>query len=140
MAFALHTIDEATTGFLSIYNPTVTAMRMRLGWFPMPTFQFREWLIGLLVAVAVCFALTPLAARNPRWLRPLAWFFALIMLLNSLGHTLVTILGHTLAMVSVPRPAPGFYSSPFLFIGSLWLITRLWRTQSRKLTSLPLHT
>ncbi|PYQ44045.1 MAG: hypothetical protein DMG99_05190 [Acidobacteria bacterium] len=128
VAFALHVVDEAFTGFLGIYNPTVTAMRARWGWFPMPTFQFREWLVGLLVAVAICFALTPLATRNPHWLRPLAWFYALIMLLNSLGHTLVTILGHTVATVSVARPAPGFYSSPFLFIGSLWMISRLLKT------------
>lgn len=128
VAFALHVIDEASTGFLGIYNPTVTSLRARWAWFPMPTFQFREWLVGLLVAVAICFALTPLAARNVGWLRPLAWFYALIMLLNSLGHTLVTILGHTVAMVTVPRPAPGFYSSPLLFIGSLWMISRLLKT------------
>jgi hypothetical protein len=130
VSFALHVMDEAFTGFLSIYNPTVTAMRARWGWFPMPPFQFREWLAGLLVAVAICFALTPLAARNVGWLRPLAWFYAFIMLLNSLGHTLVTILGHTVAMVAVPRPAPGFYSSPLLFIASLWMISRLLKTSS----------
>ena len=140
VAFALHVVDEASTGFLSIYNPTVMALRERWGWFPMPTFQFREWLAGLIVAVVVCFALTPLAARTARWLRPVAWFYALIMFFNGVGHTLVTILGHTPGGITVARPAPGFYSSPFLFIGSLWLITRLWQTRSRKLTSLPVHT
>jgi multisubunit Na+/H+ antiporter MnhE subunit len=94
----------------------------------MPTFQFREWLVGLIVAVAICFALTPLAARNVRWLRPFAWFYAVIMLFNGLGHTLFTILGHTLQSVTFPRPAPGFYSSPLLLIGSVWLITRLRKT------------
>ena len=72
VAFALHVIDEAVTGFLGIYNPTVLALRQRWGWFPMPTFQFREWLVGLLIAIAFCLALTPLAARGVRWLRPLA--------------------------------------------------------------------
>jgi hypothetical protein len=128
VAFALHVLDEATTGFLNIYNPTVLAMRERWGWFPMPTFEFREWLFGLIAAVAFCFVLTPVAARNARWLRPLAWFYALIMFLNSIGHTAVTILGHTVANVSVARPAPGFYSSPFLFIGSIWLMVSLVRT------------
>ena len=70
VALALHVLDEASTGFLNIYNPTVTALRERWGWFPMPTFQFREWLVGLLVGVAVCFALTPFAARGGRWMRP----------------------------------------------------------------------
>jgi hypothetical protein len=125
LAFALHVADEASTGFLSVYNPTVMAMRARWGWFPMPTFGFRGWLIGLMVAVAVCFALTPLAARGTRGLRPVAWLYAVIMFLNGVGHTAATIAGHTVAMVTFPRPAPGFYSSPLLFVGSVWLMVRL---------------
>lgn len=132
VAFALHVADEASTGFLNIYNPTVTALRQRWGWFPMPPFEFREWLVGLLVAVAICLALTPLAARNARWLRPFAWFYAIIMLLNGLGHTLFTILGHTVQTVHFPRPAPGFYSSPLLLIGSVWLIAALRKTTERQ--------
>lgn len=130
VAFALHVFDEASNGFLSVYNPTVTAMRRRWSWFPMPTFQFHEWLIGLVAGVLICFALTRLAARGTRWLRPLAWFYALIMFFNGMGHTVFTILGHTVNEVTFARPAPGFYSSPFLFIGSIWLIVRLWRTAS----------
>ena len=135
VAFALHVLDEATTGFLQVYNPTVIAMRVRWGWFPMPTFGFREWLVGLIAGVALCFALTPVAARGARGLRPLAWFYAVLMFFNGMGHTVFTILGHTVSSVTFPRPAPGFYSSPFLFIGSMWLIVRLWRTRTlRKLS------
>ncbi len=133
IAFALHAFDEATSGFLAVCNPTVVALRSRWGWFPMPTFAFREWLVGLTVALAICFALTPLAARGVRWMRPLAWLYAVIHLLNAMGHTLGTILGHTVASVTFPRPAPGFYSSPFLFIGSIWLMIRLRRTAPRNL-------
>jgi len=128
VAFALHVVDEAATGFLDVYNPTVIALRSRWGWFPMPTFGFREWLVGLILTVGLCFALTPLAARGVRWLRPLAWLYAVIQILNALGHTLGTILGHTVATVTFSRPAPGFYSSPFLLIGSIWLIVRLRQT------------
>src|SRR3954468_9322943 len=130
MAFALHVLDEATTGFLEVYNPTVIAMRARFAWFPMPPFGFREWLFGLIAVVVLCFALTPLATRNARWLRPLAWFYALIMFFNGIGHTLFTILGRTVESVTFSRPAPGFYSSPFLLIGSVWLITRLRKAAS----------
>jgi len=129
VAFALHVIDEASTGFLQVYNPTVVAMRARWGFFPMPTFGFREWLAGLTLGVVVCFALTPVAAHGARWLRPLAWFYALLMFFNGVGHTAVTITGRTVAGITVPRPAPGFYSSPFLFIGSVWLMIRLWQTR-----------
>lgn len=133
VAFALHVFDEATTGFLAVYNPTVNTLRSRWGWFPMPNFQFREWLVGLMVGVALCFALTPLASRGVRWLRPLAWFYALIMFFNGMGHTLFSILGHTVSSVTFARPAPGFYSSPFLFIGSVWLMVRLRRTGATRL-------
>ena len=137
IAFALHVTDEASTGFLSVYNPTVTAMRARWGWFPMPTFEFREWLIWLIAGVLLCFAMTPLAARGARWLRPLAWFYAVLMFFNGLGHSLFTILGHTVASVTFPRPAPGFYSSPFLFIGSLWLMRELWKTRASARVPVP---
>ena len=130
VAFALHVFDEAATGFLAVYNPTVMILRSRWAWFPMPTFEFREWLVGLIVAVALCFALTPLAAQGVRWFRPLAWLYAVIQTSNALGHTLGTILGHTVSSVTFPRPAPGFYSSPFLLIGSIWLMVRLRQTSS----------
>jgi len=130
VAFALHVVDEATTGFLNIYNPTVIAVSARWAWFPMPTFWFREWLIGLIAGVVLCFALTPFAARNACWLRPLAWFYALIHFFNAMGHTVGTIVGHTVESVTFARPAPGFYSSPLLFIGSVWLMLSLIRTAS----------
>jgi hypothetical protein len=127
-AFALHVLDEAAAGFLHVYSPTVTAMRARWGRFPMPTFEFRQWLIGLSLAVLFCLAVTPVAARGPRWLRPLAWFYALLMFLNGVGHTVFTLLGRTLSSVTFSRPAPGFYSSPLLFAGSVWLMMQLRRT------------
>jgi hypothetical protein len=130
LAFCAHVADEASTGFLDVYNPTVIAMRARLSWFPMPTFEYREWLIGLIVVNLVLLALTPFAYRNARGLHPLAYFFAGVMLLNGLGHTLFTVLGRTVASVQFPRPAPGFYSSPFLLITSIYLFLRLRATRA----------
>jgi len=92
----------------------------------MPTFGFREWLVGLIAGV-VCFAFNPLASRNTHWFLPLAWFYALIMFFNGMGHTVFTIFGRIVASVTFSRLAPGFYSSPFLCIGSVWLMMRLWR-------------
>jgi hypothetical protein len=129
VAFALHVTDEALTGFLAVYNPTVEAMRARLGWFPMPTFGFREWLLGLVFGVVVCLALTLAAWKGARWLRPLAWFYAGLMFMNGMGHTVFTVLGGTVETVRFARPAPGFYSSPLLLASSTWLAVRLWRTR-----------
>jgi len=54
----------STTGFLHVYNPALTAMRARRGWFPMPTFEFRQWLTAPSVAVSIL--LRPHPGRYPR--------------------------------------------------------------------------
>jgi cation transport ATPase len=125
LAFCAHVADEALTGFLGIYNPTVLAMRARYSWFPMPTFEFRQWLLGLIVANAVFLLLTPFAFRNAWWLRPLGHFYAGVHLLNAMGHTVATIFGQTVSTIQFARPAPGFYSSPLLFAASIYLLVRL---------------
>jgi hypothetical protein len=129
LAFAFHIIDEASTGFLSVYNPTVRALRTKFGFWPMPTFEFREWLTGLIVVVLVLLALSPLVFKGVRWMRPIFYVFAVIMLLNGLGHTAGTILGHTVSSVRFPRPMPGFYSSPLLLATSVYALLQLRRTR-----------
>ena len=130
-ALALHVADEALTGFLSVYNPTVLAMRERYEWFPMPVFEFADWLTGLVIGVAVLLALSPFAFRGARWLRPLAYFFAILMLVNGSGHILGTILGHTLPAIRFQRPMPGFYSSPLLLVASVYLLIQLGKSADR---------
>ena len=132
LAFCAHVADEALTGFLPVYNATVLAMRSEYKWFPMPTFEFREWLIGLIIANIVLLLLTPFAFQNERWLRPLAYFHAGVHLLNGTGHTLGTIFGRTVSSVHFPRPAPGFYSSPLLFAASIYLLFRLRTTRQSR--------
>jgi hypothetical protein len=131
VAFCAHVADEALTGILPLYNATVLAMRSEYKWYPMPTFGYREWLFGLIVTNVVLLLLTPYAFRNARWLRPLAYLFAGVHLLNGTGHTLVTIFGRTASSVPVPRPAPGFYSSPLLLAGSIYLLICL-KASARK--------
>jgi hypothetical protein len=126
-AFVLHVVDEALTGFLSVYNPTVIALRDRVPWLPLPTFTFELWLTGLIIANAILLLLSPYASRGTRWMRPIAYGFAGIMLLNGIGHTIGTIAGQTVASVRFARPMPGFYSSPFLIAAAIYLLFRLRR-------------
>ena len=129
-ALALHVTDEALTGFLAVYNPTVLTLRAKLGFWPMPTFEFQEWLTGLSVGIFVVALLSPFAFRNERWIRPIFYFLAIVTgILNALGHTLGTILGHTVSTIRFPRPAPGFYSSPLLLIVSINALVQLRRTR-----------
>ena len=130
IALAVHVADEAFTGFLAVYNPTVIALRAKFGFWPMPTFEFREWLIGLTAGILLLALLSPLAFRNPPWLRLLFYFVVLVTgILNALGHSVATILGHTVSTIRFPRPAPGFYSSPLLLIVSIYALVQLWRTR-----------
>jgi hypothetical protein len=129
-ALAVHVADEALTGFLSFYNPTVLALRARFGFWPMPPFEFGEWLTGLAVGILLLAALSPLAFRNVRWVRPIFYLSAVLFgVLNALGHTLFTIRGETVSTVPLPRFAPGFYSSPLLLIAGIHLLLQLRRTR-----------
>lgn len=130
LSLAVHVADEALTGFLSVYNPTVIGFRAKLGFWPMPTFGFGEWLTGLIFGFLVLLALSPFVFRGSRWMRPLFCFFAIIMVLNGLGHTIGTILGHTLPSVRFARPMPGFYSSPLVLAAAIYALVQLRRTGS----------
>jgi hypothetical protein len=130
-ALALHVTDEVLTGFLSVYNPTVLALRSRLPWWPMPTLQFDAWLGGLVVFVGLLILLFPLFFRGGRPVRPFAWIFAVLMIANGLAHTLGTIAGRTFSTISFPRPMPGFYSSPFLIAASIWTLLELKRSRAK---------
>jgi hypothetical protein len=131
IALAVHIMDEALTGFLSVYNPTVIALKQSLGFWPMPTFDFRTWLTGLTLGIGVLAALSPFAFQNARWIRPIFYVCAIVAgLLNALGHTVATILGHTVSTVRFAGPAPGFYSSPLLAAASIFALVELRRTRS----------
>ena len=134
LALALHVTDEAVTGFLSVYNPTVMAMRARLPWLPLPIFRFDLWLGGLIAAIALLLALSFFVAQGARWMRPIAYLFAFLMIANGMGHTLGTIFGRTMNSFRFPRPMPGFYPSPFLFGACLYLLFQLRRTSPQART------
>lgn len=127
---ALHVTDEALTGFLNVYNPTVLALRERLGWWPMPIFDYELWRNSLMLGIVVLFLLSPLMFVNARAMRPVAYVLAVLMIGNGLGHTAATIFGRTVASVHFPRPAPGFWSSPLLLVASVCLLVRLRKTRT----------
>ncbi len=122
LVLAVHVTDEALTDFLSFYNPMVTSLRARLGWFPMPTFTFEVWLGGLITAVVVLLLLSALAFRGSRAMVYASYPYGLLMLLNGLGHSL--------GSVYFGRLLPGVYSSPLLLVASVWLLICAARRQT----------
>jgi len=116
-AVAIHVADEALTGFLPFYNAQVLTLRTRLGFFPAPTFTFTTWITGLGVAVAIGFALTRIVSRGGMAIRVVCGFLAVLMVANACGHML--------GSVYFGRLLPGFWSSPWLLVTSVWMIARV---------------
>ena len=130
VALAVHVVDEALTGFLSVYNPTVLALRARYGFWPMPTYEFRDWLTGLATGIILLAAMSPIAFRNAGWIRPVFYVVAGVAgVMNALGHMVASLLGQTVSTVQFARPAPGFYSSPLLLAAAIFALVQLRRTR-----------
>jgi hypothetical protein len=117
IALAVHVTDEALTGFLAFYNPFVRAIRARMWWFPAPTFTFGPWLGGLVVLVAVLWALTGAVRRGAAGTRAASWALSALMFLNGAGHLL--------GSMYFRRWLPGATSAPLLLGASALLA---WRT------------
>ena len=127
VALALHVADEALTGFLDVYNPTVRALRERLVWFPMPEFRFEVWAMGLAAFVVGLALLTPLVERGPRVVRAAAVVVAGLMVLNGVAHIAGTVAGRTVPTVRFERPMPGFWSSPLLIAAGVHFLVSVRR-------------
>ena len=120
VALALHVADEAFHDFLSVYNPTVQALRERLPWLPLPTFTFPVWLGGLIAGVLLLLALSRFAFRGARWIVLVSYPLGILMTFNAVQHFAGSIY--------LGRPLPGVYSSPILLAASLWLLHAARRT------------
>jgi hypothetical protein len=121
----MHVWDEAARDFLSYYNSTVLPLYGHFSWFPRMDMQFRSWLTARLVANLVLLGLTLWAYQNARWLRPLAYVFAGLQLLNGTGHILAAIRGRTVSSVQFEGPAPGVYTAPLLVAFAAYLFRAL---------------
>lgn len=120
---AAHVIDEAITDFLGFYNPWVLSIRARMSWFPMPTFTFGFWLVGLSGLVVALALLTPLVRRGAVPARVACWVLSTIMFMNGLGHLV--------GSAYFQRWLPGTTSAPLLLAASCFLAYATWDRQRR---------
>jgi len=127
-ALAVHVADEALTDFLEFYNPLVLSIRSRLPWFPMPTFSFGVWIVGLGFLVLVLALLAPAVRRGAVVTRLASWVLSGIMFLNGLGHLAGSLY--------FDRWLPGATSAPLLLAGSLLLARATWERQHSGLAEL----
>ena len=124
VALAVHVADEALTGFLEWYNPTVRAIRGKYPLLLLPAFTFEIWLSLLIFAVVMLIASSFFVWKG-RWaMRPISYVFAVFMLINGLLHIAGSLYMRELM--------PGVYSSPLLIAASITLIayTRAYQTST----------
>lgn len=119
-ALAIHITDEALTGFLDLYNPTVLAIRQRHPWLILPTFTFPIWIGLLILAVLGFLILSPWVRRGLHWTVYASYVFVFLMLSNAFAHLGFSIYKQTWM--------PGAYTSPLLAAASLYL---WWATARR---------
>lgn len=117
-ALAIHIADEALTGWLNWYNPTVRAIheQYQLVLLPilLPVFTFKIWL-SLLIFAVVSLSAASYFVWTGRWaMRPISHVFAVFMLVNGLVH-----IAHSIYMREF---MPGVYTSPLLIAASIPLI------------------
>jgi Protein of unknown function with HXXEE motif len=117
VAFAIHVADEVLTDFLSVYNSTARTIRARFPFLLIPTFTFRVWLTGLVVAVLVLASLTPVAFRGAPGLRPVAYVFGIVMAGNGVLH----LVGSAYRR----RAMPGVYSAPIILAAAGYLLASI---------------
>lgn len=116
LTLALHVADEATHDFLGFYNPFVMMLRdvLLIQW--LPTFEFGEWLAGLIAAVVLLLVAARAAFAGARWILWASFPYGVLMLANGLTHIAGSLY--------FQRMLPGVLSAPLLAIASLWLLIR----------------
>lgn len=123
-ALAIHIADEARSGFLDLYNPTVLAIRHSHPWMLFPTFTFPVW-IGLLSLAVLGFVILSIwVRRGLHWTVYASYAFIFLMLTNAAAHLGFSIYKKTWM--------PGAYTSPLLIAASVYL---WWATARRSLYS-----
>jgi Protein of unknown function with HXXEE motif len=125
VAFALHIWEEAAHDFIGYYNAKVLTLYSRVSWFPRIDVGFRAWLTAFVLANLLLFALTPLALRGVRWLRPLGYALTGFGLANGIGHVFYTIRGQAVSSARFDGVSPGFYTSLLLLLSATYLFWSL---------------
>jgi len=105
-ALAVHVADEASTGFLDLYNPAVIAMGL-----PALRFTFPVWITLLALAIVGLVILSYWVRRGTWWTVHAGYTFAFLVLANGIAHLSFSI--HRHAWMS------GAYTSLLLVAASL---------------------
>jgi hypothetical protein len=113
IAFALHAVDEAVSGFPYLYNSTTAALRERIGFLPLPVFTMSSFVAAMVIMLLFLFLATPFAYKQVKPMDKYSLVYAVIMFLNGTWHIIGSIV--------FGKWLPGVYSSPLLLIFAVLL-------------------
>ena len=85
----MHVADEASTGFLDLYNPAVTAMGL-----PALRFTFPVWITLLALAITGLVILSYWVRRGTWWTVHAGYTSAFLVLANVIAHSSFSIHRH----------------------------------------------
>ena len=113
-ALALHVADEAANDFLGFYNPFMMMLRDVTLILWLPTFEFTEWITGLIATILVLLLMTPFARRGARWMAWASLPYGMVLLCKGLLHIAGSLYWQ--------RQVPGVWSSPVIVAAGGWLL------------------
>jgi hypothetical protein len=117
IAQTLHSMEEMTAHLYDFFW-TATALIRHLIPF-VPQFRMKPEVFAVLnmAIIAVILASLPFADANRRWATGLAWFWAVVEIINGIGHLSGTVV--------FPGYMPGAFSAPLLLITGVVLLVQL---------------
>ncbi len=112
---ALHALDEAGHGFVTVFNSNALAIRRALPFLRVPVLALQDFIGILALFLTLLLALAPLAFRGVKWMRGLA--IPISVIAGILNGTM-----HILSSIYMKRLMPGVYSSPLLLLAGTLLL------------------
>lgn len=121
LALAVQVAEVVADGRFAI--PASGHTTPSLPWLAATGLTERTWLMLLAGTAVTLLALSPLALRGERRLRPVAWAFAAVILAD--------VAAHLIGSLVLWRRLPGVLSVPWLAATAMWLIGTLRRSSRR---------
>jgi hypothetical protein len=112
---ALHAMDEAGHGFVTVFNSNGLVIRRALPFVRIPALTLQDFIGILVLFLTLLLALTPLAFRGLKWMRGVA--IPVSAIAGILNGTM-----HILSSIYLKRLMPGVYSSPLLLLAGTLLL------------------
>ena len=127
LVFAAHIAEEVAYGSFGAYADFDVLMSALVPWLHLPPYRYETWLINLIGACAVLFALTWLVHLKRAPMRIASFVFATFLTLNGTGHLY--------AALTMDTYFPGAVTSAVMVAAGLLLFVSIPVSQNSQLST-----